>query len=123
MRKYLFPALALGFFLISFVTLINSKPEHRNKRVYELIKPYMPYKIEKKVSGLKIIDTTSGKKYEPKTSDFYHVLDNLEKDWGDRYLRVEGNRLIIVDDENRTIKTILLQNRDERAYIKEFFGK
>ena len=123
MQKYLFPALLLGFLLVSIVTFINSQPQSRNKRVYSILKEYMPYKFEKKLSGLVIIDKKTGKKYEPKSSDLFHVLDNLEKDWGDKHLFREGDKLIVVDDENKTLKTIILQNDKERAYIKNFFNK
>ena len=123
MQKYLFPALLLGFLLVSIVTFINSQPQTRNKRVYSILKEYMPYKFEKKLSGLVIIDKKTGKKYKPKSSDLFHVLDNLEKDWGDKHLFREGDKLIVVDDENKTIKTITLKDDKERAYIKEFFNK
>ncbi len=123
MSRYLFPALTLGFFIFAFAIFINAQPQSRDKRVYKELKPYIPYKLEKKLNGLRIIDTTTGKKIEPKNSDLFHVLDNLEKDWGEKHLFRDGDKLIVVDDENKTLKSITLKDEKERAYIKEFFGK
>ena len=120
--RYLGIALGLGFFLLALTAFLNSQPESRNKRVYHLLKPYIPYKIEKKMSGLRIRDIRTGEKIEPSNTDFYHVLDNLEKDWGEKHLRLEGTTLYVLDDQNKTLTTIQLQNDKELAYIHNFFG-
>ncbi len=120
--KYLGPALGLAFFLIAFVTLMQSQPEKRDRYVYTQLKPYIPYRIEKKMSGLRIRDTRTGEKIEPANTEVYHVLDRLEKQWGKRHLRLEGMQLIVRDDKNATLATIPLQNEKQRAWVRHFFS-
>ncbi len=121
-NKYLPLALGLGFLMLALVAFIKGQPQSRDKRVYEQLKPYIPYKIEKKIGGLRIRNTKTDEKIEPSNIEVYNVLDNLEKDWGEKHLQREQNTLIIVDDNNKTIKTITLKNDHEKAYIHNFFG-
>ncbi len=120
--KYLGPALGLAFFLIAFVTLMQSQPEKRNRYVYTQLKPYIPYRIEKKMSGLRIRDTRTGEKIEPDNTEIYHVLDRLEKAWGKRHLQLNASQLIVHDDQNRTLATIPLRNEKERNWVRRFFS-
>ena len=119
--KYLGIALGLGFFLMAFVAFINGQPQKRDRRVYMQLKPYIPYKIEKKMSGLYILDTKTGKKIEPSNREVYNVLDNLEKDWGAAHLRLQGDHLIVVGDANKTLKTITLPDPKAKAWVRKFF--
>ncbi|RUM68952.1 MAG: hypothetical protein DSZ05_00220 [Sulfurospirillum sp.] len=120
--KYLGIALGLGFLLIALVAFINGQPQKRDRQVYAQLKPYIPYKIEKKMSGLFIRDTNTNKKIEPSNAEVYKVLDNLEKDWGEKYLRREGNTLIVVNDKNETLKQIPLNTLSAQKYVHDFFG-
>jgi hypothetical protein len=122
MSKYLVYAFSAAFFLLALNIYINGQPQSREKRVYQLLKPYIPYKIDKKMSGLFIRNTQTDEKIEPKNSEVYKVLDNLEKDWGETHLSLQGDTLTVVDDHNKTVTTITLQNEKERAYIHTFFG-
>jgi hypothetical protein len=122
MSKYLVYAFSAAFFLLALNIYINGQPQARDKRVYHLLKPYIPYKIEKKMSGLFIRNTKTDEKIEPNNSEVYRVLDNLEKDWGEKHLFLSGDRLTVVDDQNKTVTTITLQNDKERTYIHTFFG-
>jgi len=54
--------------------------------------------------------------------DIYHVLDNLEKDWGEKHLRRVGDLLVVVDDKNQTLKKIPLHDESAKAYVQHFFG-
>jgi hypothetical protein len=121
-NKLLPIALGLGFLTLAFLAFVNGQPQDRNHRVYQELKAYIPYKIEKKIGGLRIRNTKTDEKIEPKNSEVYKVLDNLEKDWGEKYLRLEDKTLIIVDDENKTIRSIDLKTPDELSYIHNFFG-
>ncbi len=114
--------LGITFLFLAVVALIQSQPQHRDKRVYHILQPYIPYKIEKNMSGLFIRDTITKEKIEPSNTEVYHVLDNLEKKWGKKHLRLENETLIIVDDANKTLKTVILRNKKEKAYIHDFFG-
>jgi hypothetical protein len=121
-NKLLPIALGLGFLSLAFFAYINGQPQDRNHRVYQELKAYIPYKIEKKIGGLRIRNTKTDEKLEPSNAEVYTVLDNLEKDWGEKYLRLEENTLIVVDDENKTIRSIDLKTPDELNYIHNFFG-
>ena len=123
MLKKLLPfALAAGLLFFGYQAYIDAKPEDRNKRVYQELKPYIPYKVEKRVGGLSIVSTLNDVKEKPPAAQVYHRLDQLEKLWGKDHLRVEGSTLLVLDDKNETVKTIELQNKSERLYIKNFFG-
>ncbi len=123
MLKLLLPvALALGMLFFFYNAYQDAKPESRNKRVYTEIKPYIPYRLEKRFSGLTIISTKNNLKEKPPASQVMHRFDQLEKQWGKRYLKLNENKLLVLDDNNKTIKTIILQNESEIGYIKNFFG-
>jgi len=121
-NKYLGIALGLGFLMIALVVFINGQPQSRDKQIYAELKPYIPYKIEKKMSGLFIRNTITQEKIEPSNAEVYKVLDNLEKDWGEKHLRREGNTLIVVNDKNETLKQIPLNTPSAQKYVHDFFG-
>ncbi len=123
MLKNLLPlALAAGLLFFGWQAYDAAKPQERDKRVYNELKPYIPYKLEKRVGGLSISSTLNNEIEKPPATQVYHRLDALEKLWGKRYLKLEKNQLFVLDDDNKTIKTILLQNEKELSYVKNFFG-
>ena len=115
-------ALAGGLLFFGYQAYKEAKPEYRDKRVYQEIKEFIPYKIEKRVGGLNIVSTVTDVKEKPPASQVYHRLDELEKLWGKSHLKLDGNQLSILDDNNKTLKSIVLQNESEMGYIKNFFG-
>jgi hypothetical protein len=123
MLKLLLPiALAAAMLFFFYNAYQVAKPEDRNKRVYSELKEFIPYKIERRVGGLNIISTKNDVKEKPPASQIMHRLDQLEKQWGEKHLILDGNSLSVLDDENKTVKTITLQNESEIGYIKNFFG-
>ncbi len=123
MLKNILPiALAAGLLFFGWQAYDKAKPQERDKRVYDELKPYIPYKLEKRVGGISISSTLNDEIEKPPATQVYHRLDELEKLWGNRYLKLEKNQLFVLDDNNKTIKTILLQNEQELSYIKSFFG-
>ena len=120
-NKYLVYAFSAAFFLLALGLFIAGQPQQRDKRVYNLLKPHIPYTLEKRMAGLFIRNTLTNEKIEPKNSEVYNVLDNLEKDWGTTHLQRQDDKLIITDD-NHTTTTITLTNKSERTYIHDFFG-
>jgi len=122
MKKYLVYAFSAAFFILALGLFIKGQPQNREQRVYALIKPHIPYKLEKRMSGLFIRNTKTNEKIEPKNSEVYNVLDGLEKDWGSTHLSITGDTLHVKDDDNQTVRTITLQNEKEHAYIHTFFG-
>ncbi len=115
-------ALAGGLLFFFYQAYQDSKPEYRDKRVYNEIREFIPYKIEKRVGGLNIVSTKTNVKEKPPASQIYHRLDDLEKLWGKTHLKLSGSELTILDDNNKTVKNLTLQNESEIAYIKNFFG-
>ena len=120
--KYLGIALGLGFLFLALVALIKGQPQNRDKQVYTQLKPYIPYKIEKKIGGLRIRNTKTDEKIEPSNMEVYNVLDNLEKDWGEKHLRRNGNTLLVIDDQNKTLQKIPLTTASAQKYVHNFFG-
>ncbi len=115
-------ALAAGLLFFGIQAYKEAKPEYRDKRVYNELKPFIPYKIEKRLGGLSITSTQNDIKEKPPAAQVYHRLDQLEKLWGKSHLKLDGNNLSVLDDENKTVKTIMLQNKSEMGYVKNFFG-
>jgi len=122
MSRYIVIAFSAAFLFLALGFFLKGQPENRNKRVYTLMKPHIPYQLEKRMSGLFIRNTKTDEKIEPKNSEVYLVLDGLEKDWGKKYLHLQGDILSVMDDNNKTIETITLKNDSERNYIHSFFS-
>ncbi len=123
MLKTLLPiALALGLLFFFYQAYQDAKPEYRDQRIYTQLKEFIPYSIEKRFGGLTILSKEDDIKEKPPASQIYHRLDQLEKLWGKSHLKRDGDNLSILDDNNKTLKTLLLQNESERGYIKNFFG-
>jgi len=122
LNKYLPLALAVAFFLVAFNAFLNSKPEAKNKRVYSVVKKYSPYYIEKRFGGLRILSKEDKEfKLEPNNENFFKELHKLEKNWAQKHLKVEGNRLIIFD-KNQTLEELLLKNKEEKEFVKNYYG-
>jgi hypothetical protein len=51
----------------------------------------------KKIGGLTIIDSW---KEKLSVAEFYHRLDGVDKEWGNKYLRVENNDVLVLGDNN-----------------------
>ncbi|HIP60626.1 MAG TPA: hypothetical protein EYH01_09390 [Campylobacterales bacterium] len=123
MLKILLPiALAAGLLFFFYQSYQESKPEAKNSRVYTELQEFIPYSLEKRFGGLTILSTKNDIKEKPPASQIFHRLDALEKLWGKTHLKLDGNSLTVLGDDNKTVKTITLQNESEIAYIKNFFG-
>lgn len=96
-------------------------PQEKNKRVYSLLKAYMPYELEKKVGGFSIVTKTTGKKENPPSSEVMLRLDELEKKWGKSHLKLVNGNLIILDNSKNEIGNIKLNNNNEIKWIENFF--
>lgn len=122
LSKYLPIALFLAFFFAGLAAFMQSKPSHKEARVYKIIKEYSPYYIEKTFGGLKILSKTNKDfKEEPSNKDFFKRYEELEKSWGKEHLRLKGDILEIVDN-NKTLKKVKLQNQKEINFIHRYYG-
>jgi len=122
MSKKIFIALVVVFSFLSFVAFKNALPEAKNKEVMNTIAPYFPYKLEKTLKGLKIVNTKTGKSEEPSNSVVFKRVDEIEKKWGKSHLRLEGNNLIILNDNKKVIKKIYLNNKKAIEFVHKFFN-
>ncbi len=122
MSKTAFIGLIFVFIFLSFVAFNNAMPESKNKEVMSLISPYIPYKLEKRLAGLTIINTKTGTKEKPSNDIVYKRLDELEKSWGKKYLRINGSLLSINNDNNKSIKSFELKNKKQVNFVHSFFG-
>jgi len=97
-------------------------PESKNKRIQTILKPYLPYTLEKRLGGLTIINKKTGVKEKPENAVVYKRLDELEKNWGKKHLVLKQNTLNIINDKNITVKTIKINNKKEMKFINKFFN-
>jgi hypothetical protein len=110
-------------FFLTTVAFILGKPKPKDKRLYPIIKKYMPFKVENGLGGLKILrkDDPSFKE-EPDAVNFYHTLQALEQEWAKKHLKISNNKLKILDENGKTIKEIELKNKKEFEFIHKYFG-
>lgn len=119
-------ALIFGFFtaflILGAVSMQRAMPNAKETRIYEAIKVYGPYTIEKRIGGLTIIDKRDGTKEKPSSKEVFHRMDELEQEWGKTHLRIENNDVIVLGENNQTVVRIFLETEKERAFVKKFYG-
>ena len=121
-KKAIFLGMVFGFFFLGVLAMQRAMPDAKEQRIYSAIKPYIPYKLEKYVGGLKIVDSRDGRVEKPDAASVYHRLDELEKEWGAKHLRVDGSELVVVGDNNQSVVKIFIETNKERQWLKNFFG-
>ncbi len=112
----------LGFVIIGGLSLQETLPEDKDKRVYSALKPFMPYELEKRIGGFYIVTKLTGDKEKPPATEVMKRLDVLEQEWGLTHLKIEGDDLLILDDKKKVINKIKLNDHLEKKWVKEFFG-
>ena len=119
-------ALVFGFFtaflILGILSMQRAMPDAKEDRIYSAIKVYTPYTMEKRIGGLTIIDKRTGIKEKPSSADVFHRLDELEKNWGKKYLSIENNDVLVKGENNQTVARIFLETKKERAFVKSFYG-
>ena len=121
MSRVTFIGLIFVFAFLSFVAFNNAMPQTKNREVMNLIAPYMPYKLEKRVAGLTIVDTRDGTKEKPSNKMVYKRLDELEKKWGKSHLSIDGFALSVHDKSGKIIKTFKLKDKKQVDFVRKFF--
>lgn len=111
-----------AFLVMGFVSMQRANPDAKEERIYKAIKVYSPYKLEKRMGGLTIVDTQTGTKEKPSAAEVLHRLDELDKAWGKSHLKVENNDVVILGDHNQTVIKIFIETEKERAFIQSFYG-
>jgi len=120
--KKLIWVMVVVFSFLSIMALVVNMPEHKDKAVMAKLKPYIPYEMTKVVGGLDIIDKHTGEKMKIDNAKVFLAMDSFTKKWGKNHLKVEENTLIILDDGNRTVDTMVL-TPSQREFVRQFFSK
>ena len=121
-KKGLFIGFLFAFFVMGFISMQRATPEAKEERIYKAIKVYSPYKLEKRVGGLTIVDSRTGDKEKPEAAEIFHRLDEVDKVWGKKYLKVENNDVIVMGENNQTMVKIFMETAKEKKWVKSFFG-
>ena len=123
MRKYLLPALFLGFLLIGINALLESKPSPKNARVYKTVQQFSPYTLEKRFGGLQIINKEDPEfKEKPNNMTIFKEFERLEKAWGKKHLKLKNDTLLIMDNNGTTVHTLPLQSKEETEFVHSYYG-
>ncbi len=120
--KKLIWAFLFIFIFLSVTALLQNMPAPKNKRVYEAILPYFLYKITKELGGIDIVDKRTGEDLDIANAKVYQAFDEMLKKWGKTHLQLDGDKLVILDDNQKVVKSLTL-NEKEKKRVKEFFGK
>jgi len=120
-KKVFIFALLSAFLVMGFLSMKRAMPENKEERIYKAIKAYSPYKLEKRLGGLTIINTKDGTKEKPNAAEVLLRIDELDKKWAKKHLSVVNNDVLITRENNTTIK-IFIKTPKERAFLKSFFG-
>ena len=121
-KKGLFIGFLFAFLVLGYLSMQRAMPEDKEERIYKAIRVYSPYKVEKRIGGLTIIDSRTGDKEKPEAAEFYHRLDEVEKIWGKNHLKIENSDVIILGENNQTVVKIFIETEAERKFIKSFYG-
>jgi len=119
-------ALGLGavfaFFILGAIAMKQAMPSHKEERIYKAISVYSPYKLEKRIGGLSIVDSRTGNKEKPASADVMLRFDEVNEIWGKSHLKVQGSDVIVLGDKNQSITKIFIENKKERNFLKTFYG-
>ncbi|KYJ86785.1 hypothetical protein [Sulfurovum riftiae] len=122
-RKFLLPALFLGFLFIGLIAFMQSKPSSKNARVYTTVKQFSPYTLEKRFGGLEIINKEDPEfKEKPNNMTLFKEFERLEREWGKKHLKLSDGKLLIMDNNGTTVHTLKLQTKDEVEFVHQYYG-
>ena len=122
-KKYLPLGLMLGFFAFGVSAFIQSKPSHKNERVYTMVKQYSPYYKIQRLGGIQIMSKENPDfKEKPDNMSLFKRLDELEKAWAKKHLKVENNVLLILDNNGTQLSSLPLNTQEEIDFTHTFYG-
>ncbi len=121
-KKALFLGFLFAFLVLGFVAMQRAMPEAKEDRIYKAVKVYSPYKLEKILGGLAIVDIRTGNKEKPSAAEVLLRYDELDKQWGREHLKVEDNHVIVFGDNNQSITKIFIETPKEREFLRTFYG-
>lgn len=122
MKKKLLFIGFLGIFLfLGIMALKDGLPAQKNERVYAILQNHMPYVLEKRVGGYSIVSKETGIKEKPPAKDLFGRLEQLEKLWGQEFLQLKGDFLIILDKNKNEVSKLKLETIEEKNWVKTYF--
>lgn len=122
MKKKLLFIGFLGIFLfLGIMALKDGMPTQKNERVYSLLQNHMPYFLEKRVGGYSIVSKETGIKEKPPAKDLFMRLEQLEKMWGQEFLKLEDNSLVVLDKDKNEVTKLKLETNVEKNWVKNYF--
>ena len=122
MKRAIFIGMAIAFFILGFISLQRAMPEHKEERIYKAISVFSPYQFKKAIGGLHIVNTATGEKEKPDAASVMHRMDELQKEWGKKHLKVTKDAVIIFNDKGAEIKKIAFENLLEKKWVEQFYG-
>ena len=121
-KQGLFAGFLFAFLVLGFVSMKRATPAAKEDRIYSAIHVYSPYSIEKRIGGLTIIDSRTGDKEKLSAAEFYHRLDEVEKEWGKEHLKIVDNDVLVLGENNQTISKIYMETDKEKKFVRSFYG-
>ena len=122
-KKYLPFALFAGFLFLGISAFMESKPSQKNERVYTTVKKYSPYYTDQRFGGIQIMSKEDAEfKETPKNRVLFKRLDELEKAWAKKHLKIENNVLIILDNNGTQLSSLPLSTQEELNFAHTFYG-
>jgi hypothetical protein len=88
-----------------------------------MVQKYSPYYLEKRFGGLEIMKRGDPDfKEKPDNTTLFKTFERLERQWGQRHLKIENSTLLILDD-NGTVQTRLpLEKSEELHFLQRYYG-
>ena len=121
-KKGILLGIVFAFLVMGIIAMQRATPNQKSDRIYKAIKVYSPYTLEKRIGGLTIVDKRDGYKEKPSAAEVLWRLDELDAAWGKKHLKVEGQEVYVLGDNNQTITKIFIENNKERQFLKSFYG-
>ena len=120
-KKILFIGFLGMFLFFGIMALKEGLPAQKNERVYAILQNHIPYVLEKRVGGYSIVSKETGIKEKPPAKDLFGRLEQLEKLWGQEFLRLEESFLIILDKNKNEVSRLKLETIEEKAWVESYF--
>jgi hypothetical protein len=118
-KKLVYVLMAVFAFL-SISAFIVNMPEKKDPAVIAKLAPYFPYEITKTLGGLDLMDKRTGEKLKLDNAKVYLAYDHYLKKWGKTHLKLEGDTLVILDDNGKKVDEMAL-NPKQKAFVEKFF--
>jgi len=121
-KKGLIFGLMFAFLVMGVLSMQRAMPNQKNERIYGQILLYSPYKMDKRIGGLTIVDNRDGTKEKPSSAEVMHRMDELQVEWGRTHLKVENDDLVISGENNQTVAKVFIETEEERKFLQDFYG-